>query len=313
MTVHTVNFVDIPHNWKRRFCCLFVSWAVRPSRRKIRVKPFILVAFAIALIVPTHKGLAADKLSQVFVRDAFQENKTQMRMAELAQDKSENAELKAFSDTLVVDCTLANKQAEELAGQIGVDIPADLNVNQKATVERLSKLSGAAFDRAFVREIIAELKANMPRFENQAKKADDPVGEYARQILPTLKGHLEEAQKLRPGLKGESSWLSSFAPRKQGEHAHASSKKWQSSGEGRSANDACARHRDPQKPIVIGRISRIVSINTSSLIPNRRDTAPDGTITVSGPSPTAKKSGTEDGKKMNCPLLFTNDPISSFR
>jgi putative membrane protein len=164
------------------------------------MKRLLAMVFLPALIGTSHVGVAADTMSHVFLRDAIKENNIQIQLGELAQENAENPDVKAFSDTLVVDCTLANKQAEEIASQVGLEVSAEPNVSQKAVLNRLSKLKGGAFDRAFVREIIAEHKADLARFHNQASKTDNAVAEYARQIIPTLKSHLETAEKLRAGL-----------------------------------------------------------------------------------------------------------------
>ena len=101
---------------------------------------------------------------------------------------------------LVTDHSTSNEQAEKDAKQIGITIPTELSVSQKSTYNRMSKLSGTAFDRAFVAEMIAGYKTNITRFQKEAKKKDDPAADFANQMLPTLKKHLDAAQQLEPGI-----------------------------------------------------------------------------------------------------------------
>ena len=48
--------------------------------------------------------------------------------------------------------------------------------------------------------MIAGHKMNITRFQNEAKKKDDPAADFANQMLPTLKKHLDAAQQLEPGI-----------------------------------------------------------------------------------------------------------------
>ena len=108
----------------------------------------------------------------MFIRDAIQSNLAEIQLGQLAQAKTQSAEVKSYAQMLVTDHSASNEQAEKVAKQIGITVPTELSVSQKVTYNRLSKLSGTAFDRAFVAEMIAG----------------------------TLKQHLDVAQQLEPGI-----------------------------------------------------------------------------------------------------------------
>ena len=159
-----------------------------------------LLAFAGALLGLVTAASGADKVSEVFIRDAVQGNLAEIKLGQLAQEKTQSAEVKSYAQMLVTDHSTSNEQAEKVAKQIGITIPTELSVSQKSTYNRMSKLSGTAFDRAFVAEMIAGYKTNITRFQNEAKKKDDPAADFANQMLPTLKKHLDAAQQLEPGI-----------------------------------------------------------------------------------------------------------------
>jgi putative membrane protein len=142
----------------------------------------------------------ADKVSQVFIRDAIQRNLAEIQMGQLAQDKAQSSEVKSYGQMLVTDQSASNEQAEKVAEQIGIAAPTEPSVNQKAMYQTMSRLSGMAFDRAFIKEMIADHKMNIVRFQNEAKKKNDPAADFANQALPTLKKHLDAAQKLDPNI-----------------------------------------------------------------------------------------------------------------
>lgn len=76
--------------------------------------------------------------------------------ARQALAKSKNAEVRSFASTMLRDHEAVNAKALALAKELGVT-PADnstsaaLSSQARATHDRLAGLSGAAFDRAYVR------------------------------------------------------------------------------------------------------------------------------------------------------------------
>jgi putative membrane protein len=157
------------------------------------------LALAVALLSPMTVAVAADKVSQVFLRDAMQRNLSEIQLAKLAQDKAQSPDVKSYGQTLVDDQSASNEQAAKVAQQIGITVPTDPSVSQKAIYDNLSKLSGATFDRAFIKAVIADHEMNIARFQNEAKKKNDPVADYANQVLPVLTQHLDAARKLGSG------------------------------------------------------------------------------------------------------------------
>jgi len=81
---------------------------------------------------------------------------------------------------------------------MGMSPPTEPNSKQKAMYEKMSKLSGDSFDRAFAKEMVADHKKDIKEYEKEAKK-NDAAGAYAKETLPTLHKHLETAQSLSGG------------------------------------------------------------------------------------------------------------------
>ncbi len=163
------------------------------------MRNLMLSALAGTLLGALSAASAADKVSQVLIRDAIQDNLAEIQMGQLAQDKTQSSDVKSYGQMLVADDSALNEQAEKVAEQIGIAAPTEPSSNQKAMYEKMSRLSGTEFDRAFIKEIIADHKANIARLQNEAKKTNDPAADFARQALPTLKKHLDAAQKLEHG------------------------------------------------------------------------------------------------------------------
>jgi putative membrane protein len=141
--------------------------------------------------------LGADKISELLLRDAIQGNLAAIQMGQLAQDKAQSAEVKSFAATVMVDHWVSNEQGDKAAKLIGVTLPTEPNISQKLQYEKMSKLSDKGLDRAFVAAMIVFYKTIIPRFKNEAKKTNDPVGIFAKEELPRLEEHLDAAQKLQ--------------------------------------------------------------------------------------------------------------------
>src|SRR6478609_6699168 len=64
---------------------------------------------------------------------------------------------------------------------------------------RLEKLSGEAFDRAYMKDMVADHTKDVREFKNEAKNGKDPdVKNFAAQTAPTLEDHLKEAKNIAP-------------------------------------------------------------------------------------------------------------------
>lgn len=116
------------------------------------------------LILFASMASATDKVSEVFLRDFMRTNLAEIQLSELAQKQSQDADVLSFAQSLANDASASYEQAENLAAQIGLAVPSGPSTKQKDVYAAISKLSGPAFERAFVKEIIADHRANVPRF-----------------------------------------------------------------------------------------------------------------------------------------------------
>jgi len=68
--------------------------------------------------------------------------------------------------------------------------------------DRLAKLNGAEFDKAYANEMVKDHKKDVADFKRQAKSAKDPdLKSWAGKTLPTLEDHLKQAQDMQAQVK----------------------------------------------------------------------------------------------------------------
>jgi putative membrane protein len=139
-----------------------------------------------------------DKASQRFLAEAIEGNYAEVQMGQLAQKNGQSDGVKSFGQTLASDHANANQKATDAAKAIGISAPSGPNAKQKADYDMMAKMSGASFDKAFVKHMVADHKKDIRAYEKEAKR-NDAAGQYAGAELPTLTKHLETAQSLSSG------------------------------------------------------------------------------------------------------------------
>ena len=69
--------------------------------------------------------------------------------------------MRSYAQKMIDEHTRASEQLKSLADQQGIMVPTEPTAEQKAGFEKLSKLSGPAFDKAYMTRLSA--KAAMAR------------------------------------------------------------------------------------------------------------------------------------------------------
>ena len=158
----------------------------------------IVISLSVALLTLNLAAAApvADKNAEKFLQHVIEGNLAEIQLGKLAQEKSMDDGIRAFGDMLATDHSAGNEKAMQVASSLGVNAPAEPNKTQKATYDKLSKLSGSAFDRQFAKMMVDDHKRNIREFEKESKSSNAQVAQFAKDTLPTLREHLETAQSL---------------------------------------------------------------------------------------------------------------------
>jgi putative membrane protein len=129
--------------------------------------------------------------------EAIEGNFAEVQMGELAQKNAQSQDAKSLGEMLVTDHTAANTTALQAATSVGLKAPpTGPNAKQKADYDKMAKLQGAAFDKAFAEHMVQDHKKDIAEHQ-QASKKQDAVGQYAQGVLATLQKHLDTAEKLQ--------------------------------------------------------------------------------------------------------------------
>ena len=155
---------------------------------------------------------SSKKMDQTFAMKAAQGGLAEVQLGQLAAQKASNPDVKAFGQKMVDDHQKANDQLKEAAAKNNIALPTEPSAKDKAEAARLEKLSGAAFDKAYMMHMVADHKKDVAEFQREAKSGqDEQIKGFAQQTLPTLQEHLKMAQETQGKLKGSSGAKSASA------------------------------------------------------------------------------------------------------
>ncbi len=144
-----------------------------------------------------HQTGALSAADSKFMHEAATGGMAEVEMGRLAADKASSADVKQFGQRMVTDHGKANDELKALAQQKNVTLPAALDAQHKPTVDRLSKLSGAAFDRAYMREMVNDHNKDVAAFKKESTSASDAdLKAWAGKTLPTLQEHQTMAKEI---------------------------------------------------------------------------------------------------------------------
>src|SRR4051812_38412954 len=140
-----------------------------------------------------------------FVKKAAQGGLAEVELGQLATQKAASDDVKKFGQRMVDDHTKANDQLKQVASQKNITLPTDIGAKNKATKDHLEKLSGAAFDKAYMTHMVQDHKKDVAEFQKEANSGKDAdVKNFASQTLPTLQEHLKMAQETHSKVGGGS-------------------------------------------------------------------------------------------------------------
>lgn len=148
---------------------------------------------------------SSKKSDDMFAKKAAEGGLAEVELGQLATQKASDPDVKAFGQKMVDDHTKANDQLKTVAQQENIQLPTEPNAKDKAEKARLSKLSGAAFDRAYINHMVADHKKDVAEFQREANNGkDQAIKNFAQQTLPTLQEHLKDAQDTQGKVKTAS-------------------------------------------------------------------------------------------------------------
>jgi putative membrane protein len=155
-----------------------------------------------------------------FIMEAAHGGMMEVELGKMAVDKASSPDVKQFAQRMVDDHSKANDELMQLASQKGVTLSSADHQAMSATAsttsqssgmdkdhqammkgqamkDKLSKYSGADFDREYMSLMVKDHTKDVKEFEDASNKAKDAdLKAWAAKTLPTLREHLQMARDI---------------------------------------------------------------------------------------------------------------------
>jgi len=170
---------------------------------------------------PAKKG----GMDQTFVKKAAEGGLAEVDLGNVAKQNGSNDAVKQFGDRMVTDHGKANDELKSLAQQKNWTLPTEPKAADKSKKDRLSKMNGADFDKAYMRDMVMDHQKDVKEFQKCASSCSDPdLKAWAAKTLPTLQDHLKMAQDDAKQVGAMSGASKSSKSKKSGADSAASEK-----------------------------------------------------------------------------------------
>jgi len=142
------------------------------------------------LAAPAH----ADKTStadRTFAEKAASGGMAEVKMGQLAVDKGTSPTVKQFGQKMVDDHSKANDELKEIASKKNLSLPTEVNSKQQATYDKLAKLSGSDFDKAYMDAMVKDHDEDVREFKKASAMSgmDSDLKAWAEKTLGVIEQH----------------------------------------------------------------------------------------------------------------------------
>jgi putative membrane protein len=138
------------------------------------------------------------KQDQEIMRDIAQANLAEIQTAQIALERAQDAQIRQYAQRMIEDHSRLQERLADLARVKDVQLPNQPEREHRDMAERLSKMEGPQFDRAYRRQVGEQAHQNTHQMLRQSvTRADDPqLMAFITQALPLVEQHLNLAQDM---------------------------------------------------------------------------------------------------------------------
>jgi putative membrane protein len=142
------------------------------------------------------------KSDEDFAKKAAAGGMMEVDLGQLAASKATSQDVKDFANRMVTDHGKAGDELKSLASQKGLTLPSTPSAEETKTSNDLSKKTGAAFDKAYMSDMVKGHEQVAKDFEKASKSLKDPdLKNWVTKTLPTVQDHLKSAKEINSKLK----------------------------------------------------------------------------------------------------------------
>lgn len=145
----------------------------------------------------TRTGDSLTTLDRQFMLQAAHSDQTEIQTSRLALQKSRSQAVRSFAQRMIQEHTKSTQQLKQIAQQKGVTLPTDVGAENQPLLSQLKKLSGTAFDQAYMTGQVQAHNKTEQRFKAYLRQGQDPqLKTFASRIEPIVAEHLQMARSM---------------------------------------------------------------------------------------------------------------------
>jgi putative membrane protein len=136
--------------------------------------------------------------TDAFVSNASQSDMYEIKAGQMAQQKAQSPDVKAFGKMMVTDHTAMMNEMKPLITAAGKQPAADLDQRRKGFLDNLTAANGADFDKAYLAQQEAAHNEALTLMQGYAEHGDDAgLKGGAQKAIPKIQAHLDRVKALQ--------------------------------------------------------------------------------------------------------------------
>lgn len=166
--------------------------------------------------------------AHAFVNEMTIVNLAEVQLGNSASEKTLNADVRAFGQMMARDHTRANSELTQIASQLHIQPPTQMDQKHRQMWSKLSELNGGDFDREYMNamvmgheEVLAKLRARADASASSAQSSgsgdhsaassqagkgatksqgEEALNQWAAKMIPAVQMHLDKAKEVQQKL-----------------------------------------------------------------------------------------------------------------
>jgi putative membrane protein len=150
-----------------------------------------------SLLFAQEKAEKKDIPDRGFMMSAARDGIFHVESGKLAVQRGSSEGVKKFGQHAIEHHTQINDELAQLASKKGVTLPKKMSKEEQEALDKIAKLSGPDFDKAYLGMEIKDHSKDLSAFQKEAKDGKDPdVKAWAAKTVAAIEEHLKMARDL---------------------------------------------------------------------------------------------------------------------
>jgi putative membrane protein len=151
------------------------------------------------------QGGTLNSADRQFMMRAAMMDMAEIETGRLAVSQGASESVRQFGQRMIDDHTRTSQQLMQLASATGFTPPQALDAKHQAAAAKLARLTGAEFDRAYMKQMVKDHQEAVSLYQRQSTRGSMPdLRSFASATLPALQEHLSMARSMAGGSGGGS-------------------------------------------------------------------------------------------------------------